>query len=571
MNLRHTIRRIGVAVVACFGIAGLMISCDSDFDLSDINTDITVGGSIAAPIGTTDTLTVSRLINLTDHLVVDEEGAYALTTDGDTQMDISQVDPIDIRDLSANPSHFSIEIPMLPGTIPSVSLTTQVHAVLDIDAIQNLPAEVEKLTHLSIAPVTTNIVFRLSAPGISKISNAELKNFTVDFPDLIEFGNGIEGMDYANNRLTLNRKFAADGSMTVSLPIIGLRQLPEIKNHQMTVREQVVCDGTFDGTATNVSFADLQGMELALGYDVPDFRVTDITGIINANVDINPQTIALGDLPDLVTDEETSLNLNSICFILDVTNPVGIPFNADVKIRALDKNGNYINETVTTKVALAAAVGKEPVVSQILLTNNEKFSFPGYTKVMVPNLSSLLSKIPDRIEITATVAADKSTEHHLVLGTPYKSGIDYHAYVPFDFGAGSHIVYRETINDLSGDLSDFSDKVKNLEVEVDANIFSTLPFDAVISMTPRDIDGNDLSDVIDYTKSLTVNASGEGKPAQKRTITFKEKTEGALARLDKLEVVVNGNTNDAVAILKPTQYVVVGLTARLPKGVTIKN
>ena len=48
-----------------------MISCDSDFDLSNINTDITVGGSIAAPIGATDTLTLSRLIDLTDNLKVE--------------------------------------------------------------------------------------------------------------------------------------------------------------------------------------------------------------------------------------------------------------------------------------------------------------------------------------------------------------------------------------------------------------------------------------------------------------------------------------------------------------------
>lgn len=78
MILRQTLKRGGAAVVACMGLAGLMISCDSDFDLSNINTDITVGGSIAAPIGATDTLTLSRLIDLTDNLKVDENGAMLL-------------------------------------------------------------------------------------------------------------------------------------------------------------------------------------------------------------------------------------------------------------------------------------------------------------------------------------------------------------------------------------------------------------------------------------------------------------------------------------------------------------
>ena len=49
MILRQTLKRGSAAVVACVGLAGLMISCDSDFDLSNINTDITVGGSIPNP------------------------------------------------------------------------------------------------------------------------------------------------------------------------------------------------------------------------------------------------------------------------------------------------------------------------------------------------------------------------------------------------------------------------------------------------------------------------------------------------------------------------------------------
>lgn len=34
MILRQTLKRGSAAVVACVGLAGLMISCDSDFDLS---------------------------------------------------------------------------------------------------------------------------------------------------------------------------------------------------------------------------------------------------------------------------------------------------------------------------------------------------------------------------------------------------------------------------------------------------------------------------------------------------------------------------------------------------------
>lgn len=124
MILRQTLKRGGAAVVACVGLAGLMISCDSDFDLSNINTDITVGGSIAAPIGTTDTLTLSRLIDLTDNLKVDENGAYALTSNGSTVLDIDRIDHVQIKDLSTTPEYFNFSVPSIPGTLPTLDLTT---------------------------------------------------------------------------------------------------------------------------------------------------------------------------------------------------------------------------------------------------------------------------------------------------------------------------------------------------------------------------------------------------------------------------------------------------------------
>lgn len=120
MILRQTLKRGGAAVVACMGLAGLMISCDSDFDLSNINTDITVGGSIAAPIGATDTLTLSRLIDLTDNLKVDENGAYALTSNGSTVLDIDRIDHVQIKDLSTTPEYFNFSVPSIPGTLPTL-------------------------------------------------------------------------------------------------------------------------------------------------------------------------------------------------------------------------------------------------------------------------------------------------------------------------------------------------------------------------------------------------------------------------------------------------------------------
>ena len=50
------------------GIAFGIVSCDNEFDLSDINTDMNVGGSIAVPIGFGLSTIYSVYFLLTDRL-----------------------------------------------------------------------------------------------------------------------------------------------------------------------------------------------------------------------------------------------------------------------------------------------------------------------------------------------------------------------------------------------------------------------------------------------------------------------------------------------------------------------
>ena len=126
-----------------------------------------------------------------------------------------------------------------------------------INAVQDMPNEVERITSLSVSPVVTTVHLKLSAPGLSKITGAGVKNFVMDFPDMLQFGVGIEGMDYETNRVTINKNFDSEGNLSVALPIVGMRQLPDIKNHKMTVNERVVCSGTFVGVVNGVTAADL--------------------------------------------------------------------------------------------------------------------------------------------------------------------------------------------------------------------------------------------------------------------------------------------------------------------------
>ena len=194
-------------------------------------------------------------------------------------------------------------------------------------------------------------------------------------------------------------------------------------------------------------------------FDIPNIYVSKIFGKINSKVDIQDSMISLADLPEELTDGKTDVNMNTVGFAVDIVNPVGVPFDAVMTMIALDKKGVVINEQVKASLKINKAVDFDnSSVTKLYVTNAETVSVPsGYERVVVPNLNKLIGKVPTSIKLQTEVNVDKSQEHFLELGKSYNSQANYVVDVPFDLGAGTHIIYREEIDNLNSDLTDIAD------------------------------------------------------------------------------------------------------------------
>ena len=64
----------------------------------------------------------------------------------------------------------------------------------------------------------------------------------------------------------------------------------------------------------------------------------------------------------------------------------------------------------------------------------------------------------------------------------YNINIDYNINVPLEF-ENLRIFYNDTIEDLSSDLADITDKVKHLEIS--AVVDNAIPVDLTLSVEPR--------------------------------------------------------------------------------------
>lgn len=553
----------------------MITSCDDEYDLSDINSDITVGGDIKIPIGETEELTLSRIIDLTDQLYVDESGNYALSTDGSIKFDIAKVKSINVKDLATTPNVIDLKVYLEGSTIvPEYLIDSDVETVLKMDAIQEIPEEVERVDVIDTKPVTAYIVVKLLADDmsvISKIKDACLKDFTLYFPKEVIFADGIDELDYESNVFTTKKvyNFDKNGEIRVPLDIVGLHNLPEIVNGQMHIIENLDCQGHISAKAMNVCGDDFEGFRMTVQFDVPVFEVTDVTGIVNTDINMDSETVEFGDLPDVVTDPETRININTLSLCLSLDNPIGVPFNATLNLTSLDAQKREINEKVSFDVNIDKAEGfAQSKVTNLFVTNSKTLEAPaGYKKVYVENLSKIVSQVPEYVKIDPVVTVDKTQTHTLRLGTDYATVVDYDMQMPFEFGEGSHIVYKESIDNLQSDIEDFSDKVTQMEVF--ANVESTLPFQVKLAVVPYDFSGNDMSNRIEYTPYVVIAPGSESAPTQDVEMKFSEKVKGSLADLDKIEFVVEGDTKAAVSVLKPTQYIKLKMTARIPEGITI--
>lgn len=149
----------------------------------------------------------------------------------------------------------------------------------------------------------------------------------------------------------------------------------------------------------------------------------------------------------------------------------------------------------------------------------------------------------------------------------YNINIDYDINVPLEF-ENLRIFYNDTIEDLSSDLADITDKVKHLEIS--AVVDNAIPVELTLSVEPRNEAGEIISGIT-LPESVKIEAASNGNGTIRSTavkITIKEERDKALQELDKLSIKIEGVNSDGNndVTLRPDQFIVVHMSAKLPDG-----
>lgn len=541
-------------------------SCvNEDYDLTkDIDKTICIDGEISAPIGNSETIFVTDLLNLdgdeSDVLFLDINDNYVLTFMGNrTEASFTVPSFRFSGDIMTNGGHLGLikrsdimeELaPGLSGTGLPVPKGLTVKRTFDasttpLEIDEDIPEEVT-----DVKDIHGNAVAKVTF--LANTGKATLSGLTVDFPDYLIFAGISKGQidcdfDKESNTLRFGQVEVGRVMSEVSLDITGidLTKIPAGQGfirdrHKMLLNDNITLTGFEVSLLTDDlgnTFGDIpEEVHIDTGIKLNSLDIKDVTVKVDPKVAITPQAINVGKLPDFVNGDGAVLDLYDpqIMLFLGNDSPLTMSLNADLEsYKEASRNTVHIGDNggATDKITV-----KSGMTSRIYLSRTGESAPSGYQNVKVSNLSDIVKNVPERISIAnidvkaddefVTVQTDKS----------YNFYCSYSIIAPLAFGKDMRIDY---CSDYDGWNEIFNSEDVDYEINsavVTFDCVNTTPFG--IEMTAAAIDKEDnVIPEITVTIEGNVSSGSVDKPSKTpMTLNLKTSSGDDMRRLDGIRM-----------------------------------
>ena len=550
-------------------------SCvNEDYDLTkDIDKTICIDGGISAPIGNSETIFVTDLLNLDDEsdvLFLDINDNYVLTFMGNRTETSFTIPSFRFSgDIVTNGGHLGLikrsdimeELaPGLSGTGLPVPKGLTLKRTFDpsttpLEIDEDIPEEVT-----DVKDIHGNAVAKVTF--LANAGKATLSGLTVDFPDYLIFAGISKGQidcdfDKESNTLRFGQVEVGRVMSEVSLDITGI-DLTKIPAGQGFIRDRhkILLNDNITLTGFEVSlltddlgntFGDIpEEVHIDTGIKINTLDIKDVTVKVDPKVAITPQAFNVGKLPDFVNGDGAVLDLYDpqIMLFLGNDSPLTMSLNADLEsYKGASRNTVHIGDNggATDKITV-----KSGMTSRIYLSRTGEIAPSGYQNVKVSNLSDIVKNVPERISIAnidvkaddefVTVQTDKS----------YNFYCSYSIIAPLAFGKDMRIDY---CSDYDGWNEIFNSEDVDYEINsavVTFDCVNTIPFG--IEMTAAAIDKEDnVIPEITVTIEGNVSSGSVDKPSKTpMTLNLKTSSGDDMRRLDGIRMNnrISGADND---------------------------
>lgn len=518
----------------------LLAGCvNDDYDFDEVDSTMGfIGGELQLPASSTTEITLDDVLELEDGdcVVADPvTGDYSFVQDGD-----------DVE--SSHPSVDRIRVAqrMPPEETP---LPLERNSQGKYEASGNVqvfhfsgdkPEEVVELTSADLSAGTTSderasFDFTLNLTDLRSVVST-VEELTIAFPEYME----LSGIDAGG------RTFTQDGSevtfsnlptsrdLTLSVNISTLNfGFEESPNNRLVVEDNKIClDGSiFVAIRTARSSSSSSYVRVGSSFGMDNFYISSVTGKFNPEIDMTDLgSVDVTGVPDFLRGDDVCVDLANPQVLLTIKSDLSLAGRVKGQIVA------FYDDGTTRKVEVKwMKINAGDTTTICICRNGENIT--GYDVVQsVPDLSTIIERIPDRIEFSAEAEADAETEAEFELGRTYNIQPKYSVEAPIAFAENAKIVYRDSVDGWNSDLEDY-ELSDNSYIELTANVENRIPAFLTLSAYAIDVNGNRMSDdEIKVSVDNTILASSDGVEPVGAPIAVKleQKQPDALERLDGL-------------------------------------
>jgi hypothetical protein len=495
---------------------------EEDYDLSkDIDLTMQAGGNLTIPTSSTDQILLSQILDLEESSSIKEvqqdgdyglaAGDYVLLVQGDESSSNFVVNKVYISDLQG--STVSTEVADFGNAAGADQLTiplspTTINISLSDDHVDNSLVEIDQ------AYVSSDVNISLGYSSSNFTGSITLcKGYKLTFPKAwtieVTDANSSELLSVGDDghSATLLKDYTLARSNSLSLKIhiaeIDFTKLGNgsgYSNGKLNLNCDIVSTGDISVATSGITSNASPKITLNTTAKISRATINAVTGIVDPAIRITPNNFRISDTPDFLSDENNVLDIDNprIEFTAVNESPVSVEINAILT--------GYIDGKSTADVAIGAANGTDAillpgnqtttvVISRRPIANSDK------SNVVVPTLSNLIRKLPDKIEFHDVSCKAVHQPTTIQLSQYYGVTTSSNVIVPLAFGKDMTLVYSYEDFGWDADLKDYNFS----QVEITADTENTLPLEMVPTVVGVDRNGNDITDI-------TVKVEGDITP-----------------------------------------------------------
>lgn len=567
-------------IVACMLAAGFLAvgsGCtDSDFDLSNIDQTIGIGGDgLQLPTNSTENIVLDDLLDLnnSDFISIAENGDYMFSKQSDdVKPSHPSIDEVLVKEAKVN-NNFKIEIPAssLMQTRRKSAGHTKLSKTASVEGEAsefkyrgNVPFEIRELIS---AKTASDINIDVNVTAELKKVIPTFKTMTVTIPSYLKLNIGKcspSQPEYdAEKGIITFRNISSSAKINIKANISCL----DFSTPPPTVvftPGVLGADGSidFDGAVllgitfdeVNKEGNSLQNLYMSAKMTMGAIRVTEATGKFKPNLDLEDLgNVNINNVPDFLTDYDVTVNLYNPVIELTATSDIDVAGVATATLIAEDKRGNEM-----AKVEIRGLNIKPNGTTRLCICKHkEGIDETKYDQVkVVSNLSDIVKKIPHRINCKAEVDADTYRKGTVKLGKKYTIDADVYMKAPLAFDEGAQIVYTDTIDGWNEDIDKFS-FAEGAYIEMTTEVENKMPAYLNVSAFAIDVNGKEIPQHrirVDVSNSVKASEDGEKAVVTPVTIKLRENEKGALKTVDGIvfRVTAAAGEKDALIIVGKT-------------------